>query len=1709
MLPLVESEKCSNENSMGIPRSDRVAVAPEDLEKILGVYQRGLCLQAFELAKALGPLHLWSGTDACSLAGRLAANLGAPRLSRRLHLRAFRQDARNSEARFYRAYLELECRGPLAAWNLLKQFDGLASTSSEGRADLIALQARIAALLRDFDRAETLLAEAEALAPEKPWIRVERASILEQEDCYEKALAAARESLELHPHRWYRPGVQMVAHLLQLLDRDAEALDFLREASKHLENGPVAAQLFGLQFELGRYPEAWENLQSFEELSPLREKGQMVWLASQRSIIAYFLGDLGTAAEQARKAGDEFHNKLAERLAAAGAKLKRVKLPVTFVRQHYKTCAPATMASIGRFWGMPTDHLAVAEAICYDGTPSFSQRDWAEQNGWVVREFRVTWESAAALLDRGIPFTITTVETANAHLQAVIGYDSLRETLLLRDPYQPYVTEAAAKAFLERYQSTGPHGMVLVPRASEKLLEELELPDARQYDHSYEIERALFRHNRDKAEMELERMRNLWPEHALTWQAQRSLAAYDANSTASLLCVNKLLDIFPGDANLRLAKLAWLRDAPYEERLQFLKNVCDDKNPDPIFWAQYAQELKADAREHGAALRLMSRSLRARPMDAASFSILADIWWCQRRFADAAELYRFAACLDDKKEQYARTWFIASRQLKQTDSAIAHLSDRFRRFGARSSQPAMTLFWAYEQLDQISTSFEFLEAALKLRPDDGELLGFAADAYARWGKLDKAETLLASAEGKSHRAAWLRTAANTTAYRGDAPAALALWRQVLDLEPLALDAHHCTAQFLAETEGREAALRHVQEACARFPHYSSLHQLWIDWLRADGAAAMEPVLRRLIEINPAGAWAYRELALALAEQRRFDEALQVTASAVALEPTNPYSFSTQGRVYTEMNQFEDAKRDYRQAIQLSVDNGYAITSLMEICATPAERKETLVFIENELIRQVVFGEGVLAFRNVAHPVLEPEDLLKSLRLALKERPDLWHAWSAMIEQLTDMNLLEEALKLAGEATSRFPLLPRLWLDLGRVHQARLDHDSEIAALTQAWQINPQYSAAGQQLADAYERSGRRDQACTVLEQAIARVPLDATNHGCLANLLWKCGRKPEALDRVKHALQLYVGYDWAWRALREWAQESGDPALPTAIARDLTSRRGGEARSWLMLAQSLPDSTDLTEKLEALDQAIRLNPRGTEAYDLKALLLAQARRYDDAMSVCQSGPWGTRCPTDLQARMAWIERQRGRQDEAIARMSATLQENPGFYWGWKELAEWLWSKGELAEAREAALRMVRLAPMDAVALGYLADIKMRMQDRAGAKADFQHALKLNPEYGFAAFALFDLQLDDREFSEATLTLDHMRKYLNSDWVTACDVRFAARRKDKKQALKNFQTLGRSKTEDSGPIEAAIKDMAQAGWERNADNVLREAIDWPDANPQTAVVWVRRRFARRRWRCPAKLRRLAVHSEVGRRGVIEYIEQVGAAGAASRHGLELAQLRSLLGRALKPNRAWLHADDSAWGKVGYALLTLQQTKAVLQWMSDWKSRSKAEPWMLHNLVLALQQRGRDEEANEVICYALKVPNRDGSQARFKLWAATEELLAGNIPAANELLTSINAADMDDYDQKLHGMTVVLLKCQKSTENAFAFTKEHRDRLKGFLTAARRNRSMLRVFDRSVRLIAQRTTSSWPLIWGFGQRHFPLLIGATLLALVIWLILAGLQ
>src|SRR5207247_4939693 len=120
---------------------------------------------------------------------------------------------------------------------------------------------------------------------------------------------------------------------------------------------------------------------------------------------------------------------------------------------------------------------------------------WAEQHGFVVREITLNWETAVALLDRGIPFTLTTAGAEQGHEQAIAGYDTHRRTLLIRDPSSPAMKEIDFDSLMKIERSSGPRGMIMLPEAEAHRLDGIDLPEAAERDLLHQVLIALDRHD--------------------------------------------------------------------------------------------------------------------------------------------------------------------------------------------------------------------------------------------------------------------------------------------------------------------------------------------------------------------------------------------------------------------------------------------------------------------------------------------------------------------------------------------------------------------------------------------------------------------------------------------------------------------------------------------------------------------------------------------------------------------------------------------------------------------------------------------------------------------------------------------------------------------------------------------------------------------------------------------------------------------------------------------------------------------------------------------------------------------------------------------------------------------------------------------------------------------------------------------------------------
>jgi len=581
------------------------------------------------------------------------------------------------------------------------------------------------------------------------------------------------------------------------------------------------------------------------------------WVAGRRADFHFMAGDLDACLGWCDREEKGFHVKMAERLRVPGARQQaRVRLNVPFVRQHRMTCAPATLAALAAFWGKPHDHLEIAAAICHEGTPWHKERQWAESHGFAVREFRLTEMSLRAVIDRGLPFTLTTSWVTSAHLQACIGYDARTGVILLRDPTDRHYGEMFLDGLLENHPLDGPRAMLMVPADQAGLMAGLELPDEASYDAYHRLRVALDSHERAAILAALAALSEVAPEGLLTRVGEADVAGWKRDWVAQLAALDRMLERAPNHQQTQLRKAGALRAlGRWRELRDFLETIVARPDADPVFFSELGELLMEDARYLPRAERYLLRAVHRRGQESRVFESLARLRAKQHRHEEAGRLRRIASCLSPDHEPYARACFDEYRAVDRTADGLAFLGERVTVHGPLAAGPWLTLAQAQQAARSDHAAAATLQQALAARPADGELQLRAGAMMAGWGGDNRRMGLewMAAARGRVPDAFWLRESAATAGFLGDRETAIRHWRELLEWQPRDDGAWRNLARLVAEQDGPDAAIALLDEATERFPDAVPLWALKAEWLLDTRRGPLE-CLNRALALDPTETW---------------------------------------------------------------------------------------------------------------------------------------------------------------------------------------------------------------------------------------------------------------------------------------------------------------------------------------------------------------------------------------------------------------------------------------------------------------------------------------------------------------------------------------------------------------------------------------------------------------------------------------------------------------------------------------------------------------------------------------------------------------------------------------------------------------------------------------------------------------------------------------
>lgn len=1580
---------------MAVPKRKPNVPDTTGLAQIDALLLEGRLLDAYTFAQRFDPIDTWPGPDAQVVASRLVRLLGAPRRAAATNLRVLRQFPKHCTAIRNVAFRLLERFGPYRAWSFLQENPPPIDAATDDKADWFGALACTLTVLRDFDAAEEALRRAQAIDPKDPWLWVQECFLNRSADRFPEALKSAETALAKGPN--YPAALESLADALVLVGRGAEGQALLEKAVGPVQSPALCFWLADRFAEQGKADRALRYLRQFETWVPLAEPEVRDALESRRAMVLHRAGKRAEAAEAAGRVKKHgFYRKMAERLSAAPKDARRHVLEVAFIKQRHMYCAPATLAMLSTFFGRPTDQDAVAEGITYDGTPAHKQREWAVKEGWHVQEFTLQWETAKALLDRGIPFAITTVDVASSHLQAVVGYDSALGTVLLRDPTVDQLLDCYADALIGDHRGLGPRCFLMLPPERRKDLDDIELADTAAYSIAVRVDAALEHHDAATARAAAQELaRVAGPDHWMALTANYRIARVDRDLATALGLAEKLLSTNPTSPRLRQVLLNTLEAEGLESRRrEWLERICAENHPHPKFLQQLADLLRKDSRKSPATSRLLRRILATMPGDAGALWSLGTVEWTRGRYDVAATLYRFASCLDPLKEGLARDYFLAARSASKDAECEHYLRRRWARLGADRGDSAATLSWALMGLGRVDEAVAVYEPAVQKCPEDENLKLAAARTCIQVGRVAEAKAWIERIRSRRNARGIAEATAMIAERAGDPRAALGQWRALADADPLDVGAQEQVARLVAETEGTDEAERYLEKLAADHPTQPTIVRLLAERLRYDSGRAEGP-LQKLVALVPNDCWALNELAIAAIKTGRFDDAEAYVTRSLAIDAHGAGGHNIRAMLEHHRGNPKGAIEYAKKALHLNVDNGWALNFAFDAAPDAAARAELADFVESEMRAQSTSGPAIDAYCGLAPEALSHERRYAFVRTLVAEQPDLYVLRRATMRLLRTLGRDEEALREAESIVRRWPSDADDWLALASLRDARGDQAGKLAALERATASAPLALAPLLSLAQHFEALGDLASERNVLRRALVNAPFNPLVFGYLADCDLREKKYADAWPLLARAIQLNPGYGWAWNALRQLADGNDElSAKLEAFARQLAAERPRSTDAWLQLADTLTAPEQLGERLAALDRVLTVNPLLEEAHTRRIAVLGTAGRHEEALAAARTGAWGSR---RRPAPLRWHEGSElihlGRFEEAADCLEALTRESPDYSPGWRLLADTYERLQRWPQYDAVAQELVKRFPDTASSHGYFGDSLRRHSDAEGAIAAFEKALDIDERYAWAAQQLWHL-VEAKPIAVREAALARLRAALGEGAPAVLEgaARLAVDRDDRDAALASMVRLCNAVPDRDAATGAALAAIVGKGWSAALKAALEPSVV-SMAKGAAAPIWAElyAKAAGTQWPVAANafLRGMTNRKALAwaAMSVIEYFGD-----SKDRDGLR---------RFLDLAAPFVYEMPAAWSMAGWAIGNLDLGDQVDRWIEGWRDRPGLQSIQLLYVANAGRDRHRWDDVLEAHRRAVELPEDTNAAAHWS-WYAFEIAVRGDVERGREAL-----------------------------------------------------------------------------------------------------------
>lgn len=1370
----------------------------KDLCKV-GLYQDALVKAENEW----GSIQSWSAREQIYIAIRLYTNLGGDRRSDALLLKYWRKDKTCPNLLNRMLYYKLNNLGPILANEFVQENEKHILIGNSVDTELLGFKSILQKIFRNYSKADSLLDKAISLDPTDSWLTSLKIQLLHEQSDNLEAKIQAEKLFDAYPSPH---NMRVLSTILRKTEGAEVSIALYKQHVEKYQSASVWFEYASLLAGVHDWIECESAISKFEQIRIIEDKQDNKALTIWKAQIAIHKQEIEKAVNLLSTQKSGYWNIVCQNLKMSKGILDRKVLDVAFLKQEHMTCAPTTIAALCKYWGDEYSATEIADNICFDGTPETKERQWLRDHNYSFKEFELETELAYALIDSDIPFALVTTDGFSSHLQAVIGYNRQIGTMYIMDPSNVVMQEMLIKETIDYEAYSGARCIAFVPKTKSELLTKFDFPASELFPFWDEYCCAEEKKDYISAKTAYDKLVDTDPEHRITLRVKRNFAIWNNDTNKILESNNKLLARFPNQTLLLNSKYVCYRNLARREEGISLLNDYLSKNINLDLLGTLFDEIYDTNDHNDIKARAVEQIKRYGGYSAYSHWSLANFYWIQQSFELAREHYLYAYCLDETNSKYIESYFKACRHLDKTEEAINFLKHRFNKYKVRSYLPAVSLHQAYDLLGKEHLGIAFLFEALELHPNDINLLSYLSKTLIDNGLTEQFNSIKEQLKSKLDPNEYEEIIAQQNEKVGNFESALIYYHHSFEQKPFIQKyAYGCFR--LLQKRGDSNQIDSILEKLYKDHNDNTQVLDYIaDW--HSDPIFREKVLTNFVNVRPDYGVIRRQLVDVRIKLGKFDQALALaidTSDKIVGEHINT---SYLANCYLKIGNFDQAKSLAREVLLKNIDNDLAFSVLIDASQSQEEKQSSLRFVFEEMQKQVIFGDSAWNFWFEANSTLSVEELKAFIDYLLINYQHLWYSYSLAANFYKQSDDLDEALNQLQQGINKFPLTPRLFNDLGQLHELTGNICEAIRAYEQALTINPAWADVSKRLSDIFEKHESFDSAIKVVKNGIKYNPNDGVLHGYLADLLIKQGKNDDAVIALKNAAKNSTDYRWAWHQLISLCNETGRESTPLQLAKELSAQSPYQPHVWRDQAYLIEDKE---EKLSLLEKSIQCDRYYSQAYQDKAQYFASKGEFKEALAVLDSTPWLKELPNQLAIQKTDLLIDIGQNKLAIDNLKSILFNAHGYAHLWSKLFSLLEEQGNKEAYLDCCHKSVEQNKHDPDVLCYAGENLLKHgsdKEKDIAKSYLKKAFALSPNDQYIVLTYIDCLVKDKDYKEALNSVEAYEKFKKFCYAEARKINILCKLERFEEGFEQYKQLLLDKEADYWCLDLSFKALSE-------------------------------------------------------------------------------------------------------------------------------------------------------------------------------------------------------------------------------------------------------------------------------------------------------------